>query len=257
MSTGAHEQERIHQLDHSVSTDVRTPRRHVRTRLYFTSESHIHSLFNVLRWGSSSDGEQPSIFSDAAHHMFQQIELGYLTHIVFRVLLRPRADPGSKANYVVQVLVSPGISHHSIVCDAATHTGQWQYGSHADINTALFDALKASQQLVLASSADLTLEEIDKFFAHILESHEDMSEEAAPGDADKKKDKEKKKKEKQKEKPAGTAERRASRASESTVRLETDALKQVAEALEETAGMPAGAEVEPPMVVHRGRGTSM
>ena len=67
-------------------TDVRTPKRHVRTRLYFTSESHIHSLFNVLRWGSASDDGSPSIFSDATHSLFHHIELGYLTHIVFRVL---------------------------------------------------------------------------------------------------------------------------------------------------------------------------
>jgi hypothetical protein len=29
---------------------VRSPYRHVRSRLYFTSESHIHSLVNTLRY---------------------------------------------------------------------------------------------------------------------------------------------------------------------------------------------------------------
>ena len=51
MDTVSHEQERVHQLDHRLADDVRSPLRHVRTRLYFTSESHIHSAFNVLRWG--------------------------------------------------------------------------------------------------------------------------------------------------------------------------------------------------------------
>ena len=43
----------------------------MRTRLYFTSESHIHSAFNVLRWGhlyARAPHDQPcaSIFSDEA-----------------------------------------------------------------------------------------------------------------------------------------------------------------------------------------------
>ena len=166
------EEERVHQLDHSVITDVRTPKRHVRTRLYFTSESHIHSLFNVLRWGSSADDGQPSIFSDAAHSIFHQIELSYLTHIVLRVLLRPQSDANAPASYCVQVLVSPGIQHHTTVCDAAVHAEQWQLGAHDDARAALFDALTSSQPLVLASSADLTLEEVDTFIKHVLEDTE-------------------------------------------------------------------------------------
>lgn len=33
------------------SHGVSSPGRHVRTRLYFTSESHLHSLLTVLRFG--------------------------------------------------------------------------------------------------------------------------------------------------------------------------------------------------------------
>ena len=75
--------------------------------------------------GFLPDDGQPSIFSDAAHSMFHQIELGYLTHIVFRVLQRPNA--GKPSSYRVRVLVSPGITH-TIVCDAAEHADQWQLG---------------------------------------------------------------------------------------------------------------------------------
>ena len=232
IENASHQEERVHQLDHSVLTDVRTPKRHVRTRLYFTSESHIHSLFNVLRWGSSADDGQPSIFSDAAHSMFHQIELGYLTHIVFRVLQRPNTDQSKPSSYRVQVLVSPGIHHHTIVCDAAEHADQWQLGGggggggggvvakaeageggagssvgadgmagksaeggagsggeggaeggagsgsegsgegSGEGAQALFDALKPTQAMILASSSDLTLEEVDTFLTHVLEAHE-------------------------------------------------------------------------------------
>ena len=92
----------MHQLDHSVLIDVRSVKRHVRTRLHFTSESHIHSLFNVLRWGSNPDDGTPSIFSDAAHQLSNHMELGYLTHIVFRVLQTPRSDPTEASSYRVQ-----------------------------------------------------------------------------------------------------------------------------------------------------------
>lgn len=40
---------------HRYSHGVSSPSRHVRTRLYFTSESHIHSLLTVLRFGGLID----------------------------------------------------------------------------------------------------------------------------------------------------------------------------------------------------------
>ena len=182
METGSHEQERVHALDHAVLTDVRTPRRHVRTRLYFTSESHIHSLFNVLRWGSAADDGRPSIFSDAAHSRFHHIELGYLTHIVFRVLQKPASDPTEASSFRVQVLVSPGIQHHHIVCDAATASAQWQCASTHDGTEELLEALKATQPLVLASSADLTLDEMESFLSSVLAAQDEEDDDQAPTD---------------------------------------------------------------------------
>jgi len=44
------EQETLHRLCPTYASDVNSPLRHVRTRIYFTSESHIHSLVNVLRY---------------------------------------------------------------------------------------------------------------------------------------------------------------------------------------------------------------
>lgn len=44
------EAETIHRLCPEYARDtINSPLRHVRTRIYFTSESHIHSLVNVLR----------------------------------------------------------------------------------------------------------------------------------------------------------------------------------------------------------------
>ncbi len=44
------ETETIHRLLPEYAPQINSPLRHVRTRVYFTSESHIHSLVNVLRY---------------------------------------------------------------------------------------------------------------------------------------------------------------------------------------------------------------
>jgi inositol hexakisphosphate/diphosphoinositol-pentakisphosphate kinase len=41
----------VNRLNPHYSHGVSSPGRHVRTRLYFTSESHVHSLLTVLRYG--------------------------------------------------------------------------------------------------------------------------------------------------------------------------------------------------------------
>lgn len=40
----------MHRLCPTYAQDINSPLRHVRTRIYFTSESHVHSLINVLRF---------------------------------------------------------------------------------------------------------------------------------------------------------------------------------------------------------------
>ena len=51
----------VNRLDPRYSSGVLSPGRHVRTRLYFTSESHIHSLLTILSEGGLVD---VSLFND-------------------------------------------------------------------------------------------------------------------------------------------------------------------------------------------------
>ncbi|MEW5317234.1 MAG: hypothetical protein WDW38_008551 [Sanguina aurantia] len=55
--------ETMHRLCPDYASDINSPLRHVRTRIYFTSESHMHSLINVLRY--SHHPHPPN--SNAAH----------------------------------------------------------------------------------------------------------------------------------------------------------------------------------------------
>ncbi|KAK4426182.1 Inositol hexakisphosphate and diphosphoinositol-pentakisphosphate kinase VIP2 [Sesamum alatum] len=68
--------------------NVKTPERHVRTRLYFTSESHIHSLMNVLRYcnlDESLQGEPSLVCDNALERLYKTKELDYMSYIVLRM----------------------------------------------------------------------------------------------------------------------------------------------------------------------------
>lgn len=68
--------------------NVRTPERHVRTRLYFTSESHIHSLMNVLRYcnlDESLQEEDSLVCHNGLERLYKTKELDYMSYIVLRM----------------------------------------------------------------------------------------------------------------------------------------------------------------------------
>ncbi|KAI3379034.1 hypothetical protein SNEBB_010279 [Seison nebaliae] len=91
-----------------ASKGIRTPSRHVRTRLYFTSESHVHSLLNVIRYGGlfgSNDGQGRR----ANAYVSAVSELNYLTQIVIMLHEDRTKSLDSEERFHVEIHFSPGV----------------------------------------------------------------------------------------------------------------------------------------------------
>jgi hypothetical protein len=76
----------------------------VRTRLYFTSESHVHALLNVLRYGCP---DRAPVLADT-DRLGAIAELNYLSTIVFHVYERVAAPADDRTRFRVTVSLSPG-----------------------------------------------------------------------------------------------------------------------------------------------------
>lgn len=91
--------------------NVRTPERHVRTRLYFTSESHIHSLMNVLRYcnlDESLHGEDSLVCQNGLERLHKTKELDYMSYIVIRMFENTAVDLDSPQRFRIELTFSRG-----------------------------------------------------------------------------------------------------------------------------------------------------
>eukprot|EP00934_Nitzschia_sp_Nitz4_P000211 Nitzschia sp. Nitz4//scaffold133_size116822//59458//63473//NITZ4_003808-RA/size116822-processed-gene-0.32-mRNA-1//1//CDS//3329535399//211//frame0 len=91
-------------MDYSADLPINTMGRRIRTRLYFTSESHLHTMLNCMRFAGCE-----SILSHRGKKYTNNArELCYLTQIVIRLFedtQRPMDDP---RRFRVEILFSPG-----------------------------------------------------------------------------------------------------------------------------------------------------
>jgi len=76
-----------HTAGDSLMQGLLTPERQVRTRIYMTSESHVHALLNLLRFGTTRDG-RPVLPAEARTILDDAPELNFLTHFIFKVFER-------------------------------------------------------------------------------------------------------------------------------------------------------------------------
>lgn len=89
------------------------------TRLYFTSESHIHSLLNILLYSKKS-----VLSDDGIKLLNESMESDNLSHMVIRLLENTMLDDTDEAKYPVEILYSRGllmkdanVTMNDITCD--------------------------------------------------------------------------------------------------------------------------------------------
>ncbi|XP_073943698.1 inositol hexakisphosphate and diphosphoinositol-pentakisphosphate kinase isoform X2 [Choristoneura fumiferana] len=103
-------EETVNRLNPRYSHGVSSPGRHVRTRLYFTSESHVHSLLTVLRCGSLLDVVKDEQWRRAMEYVSMVSELNYMSQIVVMLYEDPTKDPCSEERFHVELHFSPGVN---------------------------------------------------------------------------------------------------------------------------------------------------
>ncbi|CAF0737959.1 unnamed protein product [Adineta steineri] len=100
--------EHVNKLDPSCSKGIQTPGRHVRTRLYFTSESHVHSLLTAIRYGGLLDTSNDEQWKRSMDYLDTVSELNYLTQVVIMLYEDSSEEEDSEKRFHVELHISPG-----------------------------------------------------------------------------------------------------------------------------------------------------
>ena len=137
--------------DYSNDLPINTMGRRIRTRLYFTSESHLHTVLNVLRFANDDKDDEPILSKEGYEIVNYTPELCYLTHIVMRVFEDSRPEMQSNPRrFRVEILFSPG----------ATATPFHMNENERDSDTSRSD----TAPLQVIGRDGLSCEELEAFF---------------------------------------------------------------------------------------------
>lgn len=147
-------------MDYSADLPINTMGRRIRTRLYFTSESHLHTLINVLRFAfngdtcSGHDCTSPVLSPYGMNLLNQSKEVCYLTQIVIRLFEDTSRKFDDPRRYRVEILFSAG----------ATATPIHQARSTKETDLTRLD----TEPLQAVGRDGLTCSEIEDFFDTII-----------------------------------------------------------------------------------------
>ncbi|VUZ57333.1 unnamed protein product [Hymenolepis diminuta] len=108
-------------LHAGYSKGVASPERFVRTRLYFTSESHLHSILTILQHGGLGDAMTDEQWKRAMDYVSTVPELNYLSQVVIMIYEDPTVEPKTEKKFHVELHFSPGA--HALCRDLPTGSG--------------------------------------------------------------------------------------------------------------------------------------
>ena len=140
-------------MDYSADLPINTMGRRIRTRLYFTSESHLHTVLNALRF-AGEEGTNPLLSDRGVAIINSTPELCYLTQIVMRVFEDSRYPLADPRRYRVEILFSPG----------ANATPFHMEENDRETDTARLDT--AGLQMI--GREGLTCVEVESFFERVI-----------------------------------------------------------------------------------------
>jgi inositol-hexakisphosphate/diphosphoinositol-pentakisphosphate 1-kinase len=144
-------------MEYGNDLPITTMGRRIRTRLYFTSESHLHTLLNVLRFGGSETARSP-MSEEGKQICAEAPELCYLTQVIFRLFEDTKRDADDPQRYRVELLFSPG----------ATATPMHMTELDRDSDSSRFD----TDPLKVIGRDNLSCHEVEDFLnACITEGH--------------------------------------------------------------------------------------
>ncbi|KAH9247348.1 hypothetical protein BASA81_015065 [Batrachochytrium salamandrivorans] len=152
------------------SMGIKNADRHVRTRLYFTSESHLHALINVLRFAHLFNPSLPKPTEAALRKLMEMEELSYLCHVVIKLYEVSEREHdgastvpgGGKMGHILRIYASDGIRvtviepqdggeiRVNVGCQTATPNQ-----AHQAATEALQESLLALKKLELPSSSSI------------------------------------------------------------------------------------------------------
>ena len=171
-------------MEYSADLPINTMGRRIRTRLYFTSESHLHTLLNVFRFPGPEQNGKMLLSRLGKEYVNSSPELCYLTQVVIRLFENTNKELSDPRRFRIEILFSPG----------ATATPEHMAELDRDLDNSRFD----TEPLMMISKENLTSEELEEYFTHaIKEGHTEEDDELKDYNLQKSINKEKKDKSKQ------------------------------------------------------------
>uniref|UniRef100_A0A7S2W8B8 Inositol hexakisphosphate and diphosphoinositol-pentakisphosphate kinase n=1 Tax=Eucampia antarctica TaxID=49252 RepID=A0A7S2W8B8_9STRA len=141
-------------MEYAADLPINTMGRRIRTRLYFTSESHLHTLLNVFRFPSKDQDGKTLLSRRGSEIISSSLELCYLTQVIIRLFENTKKEINDPRRFRIEISFSPG----------ATAAPEHMAELDRDYDSSRFD----TEPLQLISKDNLTCEEVEKYFTQSI-----------------------------------------------------------------------------------------